>query len=653
MIKDNQDYKQKVKILNDWAYSYYVLDNPKASDEEYDKLYHEVVRYEDTHPLEKLEDSPTNRVGDVLLDGFVKAKHIKRMWSMEDVFDFSELEEWVDRVKKSFEEVSFVCEPKFDGASLNLIYENGYLKQAITRGDGSVGEDVTNNAKTIKSIPLSIDYHELIEIRGEVLLSFKEFERLNMQRAKKEESLFANPRNAASGSLRQLDPSITASRNLVFMPWGIGENSLKFDLHSKKMKFIYDIGFKSPPFMQICVTTKEIQEVYEKIVKLRESYPIMLDGMVVKVDEVAKEESLGYTVKYPRWMVAYKFPAVEKTTTIKDIIAQVGRTGVITPVAVVEPVNIEGAVVERATLHNFDEIKRLDIKIGDKVIIIRSGDVIPKITKVLPQYRNGDEVEVKRPTFCPECGSELLDEGILIKCQNLECPARVINSIKYFASKKCLNIDGLGEKIVEQLYRSGLVKSLLDIFSLSYEKLLELDGFKEKKAQNLLNSINAIKGVECWRFVNSLGIEHIGEVASKKLCEKFGLNLSGLTKEEVLSIDGFGEEMAESIVEFFRVNHQLVEELKLLIKPQEPLKKEIKESLFSGKTVVITGTLSKPRDEFKTILESFGAKITNSVSKKTDFLLYGENAGSKLEKAKSLGVKLLTEEELKKALGYV
>ncbi len=650
MIKNRSEYIKKVNILNDLAYNYYVLDNPKASDEEYDKLYHEVLGYENKYPNEKLEESPTNRVGDVLLEGFNKASHIKRMWSMEDVFDFDELGAWVDRVKKSFSEVSFVCEPKFDGASLNLIYENGYLKQAITRGDGSVGEDVTNNAKTIKSIPLSIDYKELIEIRGEVLLSFESFDKLNEKRAKEGESLFSNPRNAASGSLRQLDPRITASRNLIFMPWGIGENSLEFTLHSEKMKFVYDLGFRSPPFMQICLTTKEIEDVYQKIVKLRESYPIMLDGMVVKVDEVAKEESLGYTVKYPRWMVAYKFPAVEKTTIIKDIIPQVGRTGVVTPVALVEGVNIEGAVVERATLHNYDEIKRLDIRIGDKVIIIRSGDVIPKITKVLKDARDGDEVEIKRPTICPECGSELLDEGILIKCQNLECPARVINSIKYFASKKCLNIDGLGEKIVEQLYHEGLVKSILDLFSLDEEKLLKLEGFKQKRAQNLLNSIDAVKGVECWRFVNSLGIEHIGEVGSKKLCDSFGVSLEELDKERVLALDGFGEEMAESVVEFFRVNKELVEKLKKIINPSEPKKKEIKESVFSGKTVVITGTLSRPRDEFKSLLESYGAKITNSVSKKTDFLLYGENAGSKLEKAKKLDVELLREEDLKRLL---
>ena len=641
-----EDYKKNVKLLNKLAYYYYVLDDPRASDEEYDKLYHQVLEFEKKYPNKILKDSPTQRVGDVLLDGFKKAKHIKKMWSMEDIFNHKELVEWVDRVKKSFSKVGFICEPKFDGASLNIIYENGLLKQAITRGDGEVGEDVTSNVKTIRSIPLSISYKELIEIRGEVVIRKSDFEKINEERLKSGESLFANPRNASAGSLRQLDPNITAKRRLYFYPWGIGKSSLEFKLYSKRMDFVYSLGFLKPPFSKKCEGVGGIEEAYKEATKLRDSYPIMLDGMVIKIDEVSKQESLGYTQKYPRWMCAYKFPAIEKTTTIKDIIPQVGRTGVITPVAVVEPVDIEGAMVERATLHNYDEIRRKDIRIGDRVIIIRSGDVIPKIIKVLENFRDGDEEEVVPPKFCPKCKSELLEEKILLKCQNLECPARVVNSIIYFASKKCLNIDGLGKKIVEQLYQKGLVKSVLDIFSLKKEELLKLEGFKEKKAENLLNAIEAIKGVECWRFVNALGIEHIGEVASKKLCEKFGLELEELSKREVLELDGFGEEMAESVEEFFRVNHNFVQTLKTLLKPKVPEKKEIKESKFSGKTVVITGTLSKPRDEFKVLLESLGAKVTNSVSKKTDFLLYGENAGSKLEKAKNLGVTLLNEEDL-------
>jgi len=439
---------------------------------------------------------------------------------------------------------------------------------------------------------------------------------------------------------------VTAKRRLFFYPWGVWENSLDYPLLSEKMAFVYRLGFIEPPFHDKCHDEACVQKEYEKAVKLRDSFLVMMDGMVVKVDEIALQEVLGYTVKFPRWMCAYKFPAIEKSTKIKDIILQVGRTGVVTPVAVLEPVEIEGVIVERATLHNFDEIERKDVRIGDTVIVIRSGDVIPKITKVLTQFRTGKERKIPRPTHCPVCGKELLDEGALIKCQNLECPARVVNAIIYFASKQCLNIEGLGKKIVEQLYDAGLVKSVVDLFSLTKEQLLQLEGFKEKKAQNLLDAIASVKGVACWRFVNALGIEHIGEVASKKVCEHFGLKFLDATKEALMQIEGFGEEMAESLLEFSRVNRKLIEKLMAIIQPTEPKKREVKESVFTGKTIVLTGSMSKPRSEIKALLESMGAKVTGTVSKKTDYVIYGEDAGSKYEKAKSLGVSLLPEDEM-------
>ncbi len=513
-----------------------------------------------------------------------------------------------------------------------------------------IGEDVTHNAKAIKSIPKSINYQPLIEIRGEVLMPKEEFERLNEERAKKGEPLFANPRNAAAGSMRQLDSSITAKRELIFQTWGVGENSLEYKKLSDMMDFVYSFGFKEPPKRKVCKNSVEIEEFYQEFVKIRDSFSVMLDGMVVKVNDISLQEKLGYTVKYPRWMCAYKFPAIEKMTKIKDIISQVGRTGVVTPVAVVEPVNIEGVVVERATLHNFDEIKRKDIRIGDTVIIIRSGDVIPKITKVLTEYRTGNEKVVQRPTHCPVCGSELLDEGILLKCQNLLCEARVVNSIIYFASKQCLNIEGLGDKIVKLLYDEGLVKSVLDLFELKKEDLLKLEGFKEKKVNNLLNAIESVKGSECWRFVNALGIEHIGEVASKKICQRFGVDFLNATKEELLGIDGFGEEMAESFLEFLRVNKELVNKLLSIIAPKSPEIKEIKESAFTGKTIVLTGTMSEPRDKIKEELENLGAKVTNSVSKKTDYVIYGDDAGSKLEKAKKLGIATINEDTMREMM---
>lgn len=643
---DQAKYFKSVELLKKYAHYYYVLDNPMVTDEEYDKLYHEVLDFEQKNPSLADPKSPTKRVGGIVLDEFKKASHIKRMWSMEDVFDKQELLEWLNRVYKNTKSVSFFCEPKFDGASLNIIYENGELKQAITRGDGTVGEDVTVNVKTIRSVPLSIDYEGFMEVRGEVVIKKDDFEKINQGRLEEGEHLFANPRNAAAGSLRQLDSSITAKRKLAFYPWGMGENSLEYKKLSQKMDFLYELGFLKPPMMKRCEDIERIEQFYDQVIKQRDSIPMMMDGLVVKVDEIIEQEELGYTVKNPKWMCAYKFPAIEKSTKIKDIILQVGRTGVVTPVAIVEPVDIEGVTVERATLHNFDELKRKDIKIKDHVIIIRSGDVIPKIIKVQEHLRDGSEQEVLRPLLCPVCDSELLDEGALIKCQNLECSARVVNSIIYFASKKCLNIEGLGIKIVEQLFNEGLIKSVVDLFSLRYEDISVLEGFKEKKARNLLESIENAKGSECWRFVNSLGMEHIGEVASKKICQSFGTDFLDVQKEQILELEGFGEEMAESLIEFVRVNKQKMQNLINIIEPISKKIEEAAENPFKGRTAVLTGTMSKPRGEIKEHLEKLGAKVTNSVSKKTDFVIYGEDAGSKYDKALSLGVSVLTEDQM-------
>ncbi|SFV75672.1 DNA ligase [hydrothermal vent metagenome] len=649
-----KQYKEAVEKLNLYAKHYYVLDDPLVPDEVYDTLYHQVVAFEEQHPHLIDENSPTQRVGDAILEGFVKAKHLSPMWSLEDVFDSEGLEKWLTKTYKLDKNISFYCEPKFDGASLNLIYENGKLTQAITRGDGKEGELVTQNVKTIRSIPLHIAHQKTIEIRGEVVIFKDEFLKINAQRLKNNEPLFANPRNAAAGSLRQLDPSITASRNLVFLPYGLGVNALEHKLLSQKMEYIYELGFKKPPQRGLAQGFKEIEQLYETMKKERDSYPMMLDGMVVKVNEIAAQVDMGYTVKVPRFAVAYKFPAVEKITTIKDIILQVGRTGAVTPVAVVEPVDIEGVVVERATLHNFDEIKRKDIKINDKVIILRSGDVIPKIIKVLTNERDGTQIAIQKPKNCPICQSELLDEGVLLKCQNLSCKARVVNSIIYFASKNCLNIDGLGKKIVEALFNAHLVMSVLDLFDLSMEKLLMLEGFQEKKAKNLLESIEKAKHPEYWRFINALGIEHIGEVASKTLSERFGASFVNATKEEILECDGIGEEIANSLLEFVRVNQETIQKLEAILQPITPKKQEeVSDNVFKDKKVVLTGTMSQSRSQIKNMLESLGAKVSSSVSKKTDFLIYGEDAGSKYDKAVSLGVKTLNEEEMQAMINSI
>ena len=646
----NSQYLEKIEQLKIWAHAYYVNDNPIATDEEYDKLYHEVLDYETANPTEVTEDSPTKRVGGVVRDEFSKAKHIKRMWSMEDVFTTEEVQEWLDRVEKNVGKCDYFCEPKFDGASMNLLYEEGKLVRAITRGDGVVGEEVTDNVRTIRSVPLSIDYQGQIEIRGEVVIRKDDFDIINRERLEEGEDPFANPRNAAAGSLRQLDSSITAKRRLVFYPWGLGENSLAQANLSEKMDFVYKLGFLQPPYTKKCHTLEEIEAFYQFIISKRDEIPMMMDGLVIKVDKISLQEDLGYTVKVPKWMCAYKFPAVEKVTKVNDITIQVGRTGVLTPVAEVEPVDLDGAMIARATLHNFDEIERKGLMIGDSVILIRSGDVIPKITKVLVDRRDGSEKPISRPTQCPTCHTEVLDEGTLIKCQNLDCPDRVVNSIIHFAKKGCMNIDGLGSKIVEQLVNEGKIKDILGLYHLKYEDLEGMEGFKHKRIQNLLDAIEDTKGVALHRLISAMGIEHIGEVAGKSLALEFGLDIVDATFEEIIAIDGIGEEMANSLLEFMRVNHEFVLKLFDVIKPTVEEKVEAKENPFKGKTVVLTGSMSVSRGVIKEMLEKLGAKVSGSVSKKTDYVIYGDDAGSKLAKAEGLGVKTLSEDEMRKLL---
>ncbi|MCT7521328.1 NAD-dependent DNA ligase LigA [Aliarcobacter cryaerophilus] len=641
-----EEYSINIEKLISWAKAYYVDDEPIASDEEYDKLARQCLEFENKNPNLINPNSPNRRVGGAILKGFKKTNHLSRMWSQEDVFNDKELEDWIKRASKVGDNLEFFCQPKFDGASLNLIYENGILKQAITRGDGEIGEDVTQNAMTIQSIPLEIAEKSLIEIRGEVVIKKSDFEAINIERLKNSESTFANPRNAAAGSLRQLDSSITSKRKLFFNAWGVGQNSLNFEKTSQMMDYIFSLGFVKTPMQTLVKNIDDIKKLYENMIKKRDTFPMLLDGMVIKIDDITTQQDLGFTQKFPRWSCAYKFPAVEKTTKLKDIILQVGRTGVVTPVAIVEPVLIEGANVERATLHNFDEIQRLDLKISDEIIIIRSGDVIPKITKVLKDRRDGNEKEILKPTICPDCSSELLIEDIMIKCQNLDCPSRVVNSIIYFASKNCLNIDGLGDKIVELLVNEKKIFDILDLYSLKYEDLENLEGFKEKKINNLLNAIENSKNSELYRVLTALGIEHIGEVASKSICSKFGLDLVDVSFEDLISIDGIGEQMANSFLEFFRVNRQFVLKLFDILKPKVTIKEEAKDNPFKNKTVVITGTMSKSRDEIKLFLEDLGAKVSSSVSKKTDFLIYGEDAGSKYDKAIELGIEILTEDEM-------
>lgn len=647
---NKKDYDLKISKLISWAKAYYVDDNPQASDEEYDLLSRVCLAYEQNNPQDSHPNSPNKRVGGFVLDGFTKASHLSRMWSQEDVFNTKELEDWIKRAQKVNNNLEFYCEPKFDGASLNLIYENGFLKQAITRGDGSIGEDVTNNVKTIHSIPLEINEKSLLEIRGEIVIKKNDFKKINEQRAANDEQLFANPRNAAAGSLRQLDPSITAKRKLFFNVWGIGEHNLDFKKNSLMMEYIYSLGFACPPLTTITHTVQGIEKLYHEIIKKRDSISMMLDGMVIKINNLEIQEELGHTVKFPRYSCAYKFPAVEKTTKVIDIIQQVGRTGVITPVALVEATLIDGSTVEKASLHNYDEIARLDLRINDEVIIIKSGDIIPKITKVFKDRRDGSQKEILRPTSCPKCSSELLDEGTLIKCQNLDCPSIVKSSIIYFASKNCMNIDGLGIKIVETFVENKKIYDILDLYSLKYEDLITLEGFKDKKINKLLLSIQNTKRTKLHRLINALGIEHIGEVASKQICLEFGLSLLDITYEQLIELEGIGEQMALSFLEFLRVNKNIVLKLIEIIEPEVEERIEVKENIFKDKTVVLTGTMSISRGIIKKQLESLGAKVSSSVSRKTSYLIYGEDSGSKYTNAIKLGVETISEEDMKKML---
>ena len=636
------EYRSAVDTLNAWARAYYTDDRPIASDEEYDELYSQAEKFEEQNPALALPYSPTRRIGGAISEGFSKLAHGAQMWSMEDIFDDADLLAWLARGEKSG--AQFYVEPKFDGASLNLTYEGGVLISAATRGDGLIGEDVTQNARAIKSVPLQIPYAGRIEIRGETLIAKSDFDALNDERAANGESLFSNPRNAAAGSLRQLDSAIVAKRKLKFIPWGVGEHSLGFALHSQIMEFVRSLGFLRDEFCRICSGANEIRSAYEALHSMRASKDLMLDGMVIRVNELSKCAQMGYTVKFPRFMVAYKFPAVEKVTRLREINLQVGRTGAVTPVAVVDSVNIDGANVSNATLHNFDEIARLGLMKNDFVGIIRSGDVIPKITSVYKQRRDGTQSEISRPDRCPVCGEKLLDEGALIKCQNLDCKARVIGSLIYFCSKKCMNIEGLSDATITQLFESGKISKIGDIYALGAQDLAGLEGFADKKISNLLGAINASKNAPLERFIASLGIEHIGEVAARKIAAAFGQDWLDASEDEILRLEGFGEAMARSLVEFCKINREKILNLSEIINPRPPQTQTAK-SAFTGRSVVITGTLSRPRDEFKARLLAMGAKVQGSVSAKTDFVLAGAEAGSKLQKARSLGVRVIDESE--------
>lgn len=659
-----EEIKNEIKRLTDEInyhnYRYYVLDSPVISDEEYDRLLRRLKELEEKYNY-ILPDSPTQRIGAPPLEKFEKVKHKEPMLSLDNAFSHDEVREFDKRIKRILntdKDIEYTVEPKYDGLAIELSYRNGLLVTASTRGDGFEGEDVTQNIKTIKSIPLSIeppDVPEEIDIRGEVYMDIEEFEKLNMERERSGEPLFANPRNAAAGSVRQLDPSITMKRRLHIAFYGIGAvKGIEFRSQSEFIKYLESKRFPVP---KIFKKVKGIEEVLKAITEMeanRDKLSFETDGAVIKVDDFSLQKRLGAKTREPRWAIAYKYPAHQATTKILDIRASVGRTGVLTPYAIFEPVRIGGVTVTRSTLHNWDEMERKDIRIGDTVIVERAGDVIPHVVAVIKDKRTGDEKRFPIPEKCPECGSMVVREPgeVAVRCININCPAQVQERIKHFASRGAMNIEGLGEKNVELFFREGFINNFLDIYKLKKDDILRLPRFREKSASNLIDAIERSKKTTLQRFLFGLGILHVGEYVAKLLAKNFRSieNLYHIKKEELLKIEGLGDKISESISQFFN-NPENIDTIETMKREGFEIKNpdylETPEKLpLSGLTFVITGTLPESRDNVKRIIESHGGRVSSSVSRSTDYLVVGEEPGSKLDKAKELGIKTISYDEL-------
>ena len=667
-IPDNikQETKKLVKDLNYHCYRYYVLDSPVISDEEYDQLYHRLKELEERYNY-ILPDSPTQRIGASPLDKFKKVKHTEPMLSLDNAFSYDEVKEFEKRVKRFLGTdavIEYTVEPKYDGLAIELTYRDGLLFRASTRGDGYEGEDVTQNIRTIKSMPLKIAEVSKVpaelDIRGEVYMDIEEFEALNREREQKGESVFANPRNAAAGSVRQLDSSITAARKLHLACYGIGTlKGIEFKSQLEFFKWLEKTRFPVPSVVKIGKGIDEVIHLIREIEEKRSTFPFETDGAVIKVNDFELQRLLGVKTREPRWAIAYKFPAHQGTTRIKDIIPSVGRTGVITPIAMLEPVRIGGVTVSRSTLHNWDEIERKDIRVGDTVVVERAGDVIPHVVMVIKEKRTGKEKTFHIPEKCPVCGSKIVrEEGeVAVRCVGLNCPAQVQERIRHFASRGALDIEGLGEKNVELLYSSGLVNHFVDMYRLKKEDLLKLPRFAEKSARNLIDAIERSKHITLARFLYALGILHVGEFASKLLAKNFEKleDLYEISTERIIKIKQMGEKIAGSVSDFFKdpENIKTLKTLKSLgLKITNPdfKGKEKGERPLEGLTFVITGTLPRPRNEVEELIESLGAHASSLVSKSTDYVIVGENPGSKLQKAQSLGVKTISYEELLKII---
>lgn len=643
-----------VALLNKYSYDYYVEDNPQISDTEYDTLYKQLEKLEQEYPEFILDNSPTQRVGDRVLDEFEKVIHKVPMLSLSNTFSIEDLRDFDSRISKlsSDASIEYICELKIDGLAISINYENGKLLSAATRGDGMVGENVTENIKTIFSIPKTLKTKKSFEVRGEVYLPKKSFELLNKEREENNEVLFANPRNAAAGSLRQLDSKITAKRRLsAFIYSVVGDENI----NSQKMALTVaaDLGLPVNPNFKLCKTIDEVVDYIMYWEEHKQDLPYEIDGIVIKVNSYLLQEEIGSTQKSPRWATAYKFPEEELATKLLDIELSVGRTGIITPVAVLNPINISGSTVSKASLHNKDIIDELDIHIGDMVVVKKAGEIIPKVVRVVEELRLANSEKYIMPNICPSCESKTFTkEGDpFTRCLNSDCPEQNIRKIIHFASREALNIEGLGDKVVATLYEKGIIKHTIDLFSLDRNKLVELERMGDKSVDNLLNAIENSKQNSLDKVIFALGILNVGKKAGKILAEYYKnlTNFSKATVDELLELPDIGLITAESIVDYLSNDNNLrfINELiEIGMNPQYEIQNKNTDNIFSGKTIVLTGKLVElTRNEAKEYLERFGAKVTGSVTSKTDYVIAGEKAGSKLAKAEQLGIQVLSEDE--------
>ncbi|WP_010632506.1 NAD-dependent DNA ligase LigA [Sporolactobacillus vineae] len=643
------------KWLNQYSYEYYVEDNPSVPDSEYDRLMQELIAAEKAHPEWITPDSPTQRVGGKPLKEFTKVTHEIPMLSLGDVFSEEELLDFDRRVRQQVgDDVTYVCELKIDGLAISLTYERGRFVLGATRGDGTTGEDITNNLRTVRSLPLTLPTDETIEVRGECYMPKKSFDKLNQQRQANGEPLFANPRNAAAGSLRQLDPKITAHRRLAVFLYSAGTfNREKITTHYGLLQAIRTLGLPVNPESRRCRTMQEVFDYIKEYTEKRDSLAYGIDGIVVKVDSMAQQAALGHTVKTPRWMIAYKFPAEEVVSRLEAIEISVGRTGAVTPTAVLTPVQVAGTTVRRATLHNEDLIREKDLRIGDRVVIHKAGDIIPEVVNVLTGQRTGKEIPFSMPENCPECGSALvrLEEEVALRCINPKCPALIREGLIHFVSRNAMNIDGLGEKVITQLFEKHLIHDVADLYKLNFDELIALDRMGEKSVTNLLEAIERSKQNSLERLLFGLGIRFIGAKAAQILARAFHTmdQLAAASMEQLTAVDEIGEKMADSVRTYFAKPEvaALIDELKTAglnmtyLGPDAPAPAD---TPFSGKTVVLTGKMEHfTRTEAKKEIEQRGGNVTGSVSASTDLVIAGEAAGSKLDKAKKWSIEIWDE----------